>query len=90
MTTQSEQPDEDPVPEDFIEERQPWEEDFATDLSPGWEPRFEEEEEAPPATPPPPKEPPVKAMGVREVARSADGLTVLNTIEILPPFDLSI
>lgn len=29
-------------------------------------------------------------MGTRAIARSAEGLTVMNTLEILPPFELSV
>lgn len=29
-------------------------------------------------------------MGVRPIARSAEGLTVVNTLEVLPPFEFSV
>lgn len=84
--------DDDPVAEDFVEEISPWEEDFATDLVPEWEPPFEAEEAGEPeaAEAPPPGEPPIKDMGVRLVARSTKGLTIVNTLEVLPPFDFSV
>jgi hypothetical protein len=90
MTEPGNPPDDDPVREDFIQEIPVWEVDHATDFHPQWEPRFEEEIAEPEPEAPPPKEPPFKPMGVRLVARSADGLTVVNTLEILPPFDFSV
>lgn len=42
------------------------------------------------ADPVPRIEPQMIDMGVRHVARSGDGLTVINTIEVLPPWDLSV
>ncbi len=90
MTDPNSTQDDDPVREDHVEDRPPWAEDFANSFHPRWEPKFEEEAPAPEPEPPPRKERPVKDMGVRAVARSADGLTVLNTIEVLPPFDFSV
>jgi hypothetical protein len=29
-------------------------------------------------------------MGTRAIARSAEGLTVINTLEVLPPFEFSV
>jgi hypothetical protein len=90
MATTDKAPDEDPVREDFVEERPVWEEDLASAFSPEWDPNFEPEKEEEAGEAPPPKEPPIENMGVRSVARSADGLTVLNTLEVLPPFDFSV
>jgi hypothetical protein len=67
---------------------------------PEWEP-FELEPEEQRTVAPEPEDPepePVPKlgqpkyihMGTRHVARSAEGLTALNTIEILPPFEFSV
>lgn len=90
MAASTDTQDDDPVREDHVEDRPHWEEDFATRFHPRWEPKFEEEKAEPEPEPPPKRERPIKDMGVRAVARSADGLTVLNTIEVLPPFDFSV
>lgn len=42
------------------------------------------------ADPVPKEEAKMVDMGVRHVARSGDGLTVINTIEVLPPWELSV
>ncbi|EYF07211.1 hypothetical protein [Chondromyces apiculatus] len=67
---------------------------------PEWEPLEPEPEEQRAAEPEPEDPPPepvprakraeVVHMGTRQVARSAEGVVALNTLEVLPPFEFSV